>query len=409
MPQWRRNLYVLFVVQLFSTAGFSLVFPFLPLYVKEIGIATGGSIEFWSGMVFSSQAATMMIAAPIWGAVADRYGRKLMLLRATLAGAVILAAMGFVQNAEQLTALRAVQGLLTGVVAAANALVAASAPRERSGESLGMLQMARWTGIALGPLIGGVIGDAFGFRESFWMTGIMLGLAGIAVLFWVQEDFTPVPRAERPSVLASFAGLVKAPGMARLYGITFLNSLGFSVVLPIAPLFVLTLMPNSTAIATITGLMIGLRAFTGATSAVWFGKLGDRIGHAPIMLAASLAAILCYLPQPFVTAAWQLVLLQALSGFATGGVVPALGALMNLWSPAGNQGATYGVENSVNASARSVAPMVGAAVAVWFGQRGVFAAATLSYVAVALIAFRVWRSQQAEAGSGMEVGVSAAD
>ena len=256
MPQWRRNLYVLFMVQLISTAGFSLVFPFLPLYVKEVGIATGGSVEFWAGMVFSSQAATMMIAAPIWGAVADRYGRKLMLLRATLAGAVILAAMGFVQNAEQLVALRAIQGMLTGVVAAANALVAASAPREKSGESLGLLQMARWTGIALGPLIGGVIGDAFGFRESFWITGILLALAGFAVLFWVHEEFVPVPKAQRPSMIASFSGLLKAPGMGKLYAITFLNSLGFAVILPIAPLFVLTLMPNSGAIATVTGLSL---------------------------------------------------------------------------------------------------------------------------------------------------------
>ncbi len=390
MPQWRRNLYILFFVQLISTAGFSLVFPFLPLYVKEVGIATGGSVEFWAGMVFSSQAATMMIAAPIWGAVADRYGRKLMLLRATLAGAVILAAMGFVQNAEQLVALRAIQGTLTGVVAAANALVAASAPREKSGESLGLLQMARWTGIALGPLIGGVIGDAFGFRESFWITGILLALAGFAVLFWVHEDFVPVPKLERPTMRASFSALLKAPGMATLYAITFLNSLGFAVILPIAPLFMLTLLPNSGAIATITGLMIGLRAFSGATSAVWFGKLGDRIGHPPVMAAAALLAIVFYLPQPFVTAAWQLVALQALSGFATGGLIPALAALMNLWAPQGNQGATFGVENSVNASARSVAPMVGAAVAVWFGQRGVFAAATVSYVAVAGFAVWVW-------------------
>ncbi|MBP7961646.1 MAG: MFS transporter [Caldilineaceae bacterium] len=403
MPQWRRNLYVLFMVQLISTAGFSLVFPFLPLYVKEVGIATGGSVEFWAGLVFSSQAATMMIAAPIWGAVADRYGRKLMLLRATLAGAVILAAMGFVQNAEQLVALRAIQGMLTGVVAAANALVAASAPREKSGESLGLLQMARWTGIALGPLIGGVIGDAFGFRESFWITGILLALAGFAVLFWVHEDFVPVPKLERQSMRSSFTTLLKAPGMAKLYSITFLNSLGFAVILPIAPLFVLTLLPNSSAIATITGLMIGLRAFSGATSAVWFGKLGDRIGHPPVMAGAALLAILFYLPQPFVTAAWQLVLLQGLSGFATGGLIPALAALMNLWAPQGNQGATFGVENSVNASARSIAPMIGAAVAVWFGQRGVFAAATVSYVAVAVIAVWVWRTERV----GVRVGVAA--
>ena len=125
MPLWRRNLYILTVVQLLSTAGFSLVFPFMPLYVQEVGIATGGSVEFWTGLVFSSQAVTMMIAAPIWGAYADRYGRKVMLVRATLGGAVLLVLMGLVQNAEQLVILRTIQGFVTGVVPAASALVAA--------------------------------------------------------------------------------------------------------------------------------------------------------------------------------------------------------------------------------------------------------------------------------------------
>jgi DHA1 family multidrug resistance protein-like MFS transporter len=102
IPQWRRNLYVLFVVQILTTAGFSLVFPFLPLYIKELGVATGGSLEFWAGLVFSGQALTMMITSPLWGVVADRHGRKPMLLRATIGGAVLLTLMGFAQNAEQL-------------------------------------------------------------------------------------------------------------------------------------------------------------------------------------------------------------------------------------------------------------------------------------------------------------------
>lgn len=385
MPPWRRNLYVLIGVQLMSTAGFSLVFPFLPLYVKEIGVATGGSIEFWAGLVFSSQAVTMMITAPIWGTVADRYGRKLMLLRATLVGAVLLALMGFVQNAEQLVVLRTIQGMVTGVVAASNALVAASAPKAKSGEALGMLAMARWTGVAIGPLIGGVLGDAFGFRESFWITGVMLGLAGLAVYFWVDEQFTPVAKENRPSFLASYKVLLQAPGMVKLYSLTFLNSLGFSLVLPIAALYVASLMANPTGVATVTGLMIGVRALTGAGSAAWLGKLGDRIGHGRILIVSAVIAGLFYLPQAFVTAAWQLVALQALSGFATGGVIPALGALMNLWTVEGSQGATYGLENSVNASARAVAPMLGAAIAFSFGMGGAYFATGLVYFAIAIV------------------------
>lgn len=115
------------MVQLLSTAGFALVFPFMPLYVQEIGIATRGSVAFWSGLAFSSQAFTMMLSAPIWGAYADRHGRKVMLVRATFGGAILLVLMGLVQNAEQLVILRTIQGFVTGTVPAASALVAASA------------------------------------------------------------------------------------------------------------------------------------------------------------------------------------------------------------------------------------------------------------------------------------------
>src|SRR5690606_15645369 len=131
----------------------------------------------------------MMVASPIWGAIADRYGRKVMLVRATVGGAILSGLMGFAQNAEQLVLLRTLQGLVTGVVAAASALAVSVAPRERSGEALGLLQMARSVGVAAGPVIGGVLGDAFGFRESFWITGTLLGLSGVGAMIWVHEDF----------------------------------------------------------------------------------------------------------------------------------------------------------------------------------------------------------------------------
>ena len=239
--------------------------------MKEIGIATRGSVELWAGLVFSSQAVTMMISAPIWGTLADRYGRKLMLARATLGGAVLLGLMGFAQNAEQLVLLRTIQGLVTGVVAAANALVAASTPKEHIGSAMGMLQMARWAGIAVGPVIGGLLGDAFGFRESFWITAVLLGAAGVAALLWVHEDFEPVTVAERVGFLESYRALLIAPGMVGLYALTFLRSLGSTIILPIVSLFVVNLMGTDNGAAAITGLLIGAAAFTGAISSVFWG------------------------------------------------------------------------------------------------------------------------------------------
>lgn len=401
MPRWRRNLYILTVVQLLSTAGFSLVFPFMPLYVQEVGIATRGSVEFWSGLSFSSQAFTMMLAAPIWGAYADRYGRKVMLVRATFGGAILLVLMGLVQNAEQLVILRTIQGFVTGVVPAVNALVAASAPRERIGESLGLLNTSRAAGVAIGPVIGGILGDAFGFRESFWITGALLAISGIAALFWVHEEFVPVKNAKRVGFFDAYKVILKLPGMTGLYGLNFLRSLAQTMIFPMIALFVAQLLGVTEGAASITGLIIGLASFTAAASGVYLGKLGDRIGHTKILLVSAAAAALLYAPQPFVTHVWQLVVLQALQGFAAGGLIPSLSSLMNLWAPAGSQGAIYGMDTSVNAGARSLAPMIGAAVAVWFGLRGVFGATTFVYLGIVLLALYVLR-RRAEAQIPLE-------
>jgi DHA1 family multidrug resistance protein-like MFS transporter len=347
-------------------------------------------------MVFSAQAATMMIASPIWGSIADRRGRKLMLERATLGAAVLLALMGFAQNAEQLVILRAIQGLVSGVVSAANALVAASTPKEHSGEALGLLQMSRWVGVSAGPLLGGLLGEAFGFRESFWITGGCLALAGLAAVYWVKEDFTPQPEKQRSSFWASYRALFTAPGMVGLYSLTFLRSLGATLTLPIASLFVVSLLGSEQGAAWTTGLIIGATSFSSALSAAWLGHLGDRHGHGRVLIGAALAAALLFIPQAWVTTAWQLGLLQALSGLAVGGLLPSTAALMNLWAPAGNQGATYGLDNSLQAAARTVAPMIGAAIAVWFGLRGVYAGAAVMYVVLAGVAWRVVRGARGQ-------------
>ncbi|HIJ57306.1 MAG TPA: MFS transporter [Deltaproteobacteria bacterium] len=394
MVLWRRNLYILFGVQFLALAGFSIVMPFLPLYIKEIGIASGGSIEFWSGLVFSSQALAMMISAPIWGVIADRYGRKPMLVRASLGGAILLAAMGFAQSAEQLTLLRFLQGFVTGTVPAANALVAATAPKERTGEALGMIQMGVWTGIAIGPLIGGVIGDTLGFRECFWITASLLTMSGFAVIFWVHEEFEPVKKSERPKLLAGFQSLLKASGMIPLYTGAFLQSLGRTLVFPIAALFVMELMGPVPGVATVTGIALGSRAVTGSLSAIWLGKLGDRIGHGKTLFGAFIAGMICYIPQPFVTDAWQLVILQALTGLADGGILTGIGSLMNLRAPSGTQGATFGLYASVNSAGRCVAPMLAAGLAIWFGLRSVFGATAVIYAIAALLALYIKRSDE---------------
>lgn len=385
---WHRTLYVMFVVQLSAAIGFSTIFPFLPLYVQSLDSSLGLSVEFLAGLVFSAQAATMMIASPVWGAFADRHGRKLMVQRATFGGAVLVALMGFVTSAEQLIILRAIQGVVTGVVSAVNALVAASAPRERTGYAMGVIQVGLGSGVALGPLIGGVLADAFGYRMAFVITGLLLLVAGLLVSVGVEEQLSADIRQEhrQRSFVADWRNILTATGVPQTYGLTFISTLCRVMLIPIAPLFILTLLPESASVNTFTGLVIGVSAGAGTVAAIFLGRLGDRVGHQKILTLSALAAGLLFLPQTLVTSAWQLLLLQSLSGAAAGGMLPTLGALLARYTRPGDEGSAYGIENSLRAASRAVAPLIGAAIATWFSLRLTFAATGILFLVVAGLA-----------------------
>jgi DHA1 family multidrug resistance protein-like MFS transporter len=389
-PHWQRTLYILFIAQVFTAVGFSSIFPFLPLYVKELGAATDLSIEFLAGAVFSSQAVTMMLASPFWGTLADRYGRKLMVERSMFGGAIILLMMAFVANAEQLVLLRAIQGFITGTVAAANALIAAVAPRDRTGYAMGLLQVGMGTGVALGPLIGGAIADAYGYNAAFYITAALLFIAGIFVVFGVEEKF------EKPAAQATQTGgfmrewkhVLSAPGILTVYAMRFISQLGNMLIVPIAPLFIQTLLTDSSRLNTFTGLVVGASSATTTISAVYFGKLGDRVGHKRVVVVSAVCAMGLYLLHNLVNAGWQLLVLQALVGVALGGIIPSLSALLATITHSGEAGAVYGLDNSINAAGRSIAPMLGSGIAYWFTLRTTFTATAILFLITALIGLR---------------------
>ena len=386
---WQRTLAIMFVAQLLTAVGFSVIFPFLPLFVTELGSRTALSVEFLAGAVFSAQAITMMIASPFWGAVADRYGRKLMVQRAMFGGAVIMLMMAFVRSGEELVLLRALQGTVTGTVAAANALVASVAPRHRTGYAMGLLQMGQTTGIAIGPLIGGLLADAFGYRQTFILTSVLLLTGGILVFFGVQENFAHQSKSAtvKRSFWADWQHVFQADGVILAYSLRFLANLGRVMLVPFAPLFIATLLIDSSRLNTFTGLVIGVSAGAGTITAVYLGRLGDRIGHGRVLKWSALAAGLFFLPQSLVTEAWQLLILQVLTGAAAGGIIPTLSALLARFTEPGEEGSVYGIDNSIVAGARAMAPLIGSAIAFWFDLRATFVATAVVFLLVALLAF----------------------
>jgi len=392
MEPWKRTLYILVFVQLVSAIGFSSIFPFLTLYVEDLGSTSGLSTELLAGLVFSSAAITMMLTAPVWGALADRYGRKPMVVRATLGAAVVTALMAYAQSAEQLVLLRAAQGAVAGVVSAITALIASMVPRERAGYALGLLQVGLWGGNSIGPLIGGVAADAFGYNAAFFVTAALLASAGLVTWRAVDEHFVPLPAAvagRRPSFWQAWRHVVSMPGVSATYIARFLNELARSVLMPFIPLIVAELMAGEEGIATITGVITALAAVAGTVAAIYLGRLGDRIGHKRVLIGSAAAAALFYLPQRMVGEVWQLVALQALTGFCAGGLMPTLSALLATFTEPGEEGAVYGLEAAIMSAARAAAPLAGAALVGWLGLRSLFTTAGLLYVLLTIVAWRL--------------------
>jgi DHA1 family multidrug resistance protein-like MFS transporter len=385
--EWQRTLIIVFIAQVVTAIGFSSIFPFLPLYVESLGSSTNLSIEFLAGLVFSAQALTMMIASPFWGALADRVGRKPMVERAMFGGAAIILIMAFVQNAEQLVALRTLQGAITGVVAASNALVASTTPRDRTGFAMGLLLVSMGTGVALGPLIGGSIADALGYSAAFFITAALLFIAGILVHFGIEEKFVPPDLGEEKSFrfFKGWREIFSTTGVPRTYGLSFLYMLGRMMVVPIAPLFIASLMEEDALLNTFTGLVIGASAATITISAAILGRLGDKTGHRRIVGVSAALAALLYFAQSFVNAPWQMLVLQALVGVFLGGITPAISALLARYTRQGEEGAVYGLNNSIQSAGRMLAPLLGASVAAWFDLRAAFIATAIVFVLIAIL------------------------
>ena len=384
---WKRTLYIIVFAQMMSAVGFSSIFPFLPLYVDALGARSGLSVELLSGLVFSAQAFTMMLASPVWGALADRHGRKIMVERAMFGGAILLFLMALARSAEELVLLRALQGVVTGTVAASNALVASQVPRLRAGYAMGLLQVGQGIGIALGPILGGLVADRFGYGAAFYVTAALLLLGGILVLLFVDEGHVPLSlHNQQLGLFARWRQVAAAPGVAAAYGMRFISQLGRMMIVPIMPLFLQSLLADTSYLNAFTGLVVGVASFTTTASAAFLGNLGDRIGHRRVILIAAFLAALFYLPQTWATAGWHLLLFQALVGLALGGVTPILSSLLASYTAPGDEGVAYGLDNAVNAGSRVVAPMLGASVALLFGLRATFLATALAFLFTTLIA-----------------------
>lgn len=387
---WKRNLAVIWVGELLALSGFSLVMPFLPYYIQELGVRNPRQVALWTGMLTSAHAVAMTVASPFWGNLADRYGRKLMVERAMFGGAFVLALMGFAQNVSQLLVLRLLQGALTGTVVAATTLVASSVPRERVGSALGFLQMAIYLGASLGPALGGVLADTIGYRPAFWVTAGLLFIAGVSVHLLVHEVFQPQPRVAggQGGGWKTSVGSLWKPALVSMLLVRALSRIGLRTVDPMLPLFVQELQKGGAGVASATGVVVGAAAAAGAVGAVLWGRVGDRLGHRRVLAACIGLSALLYLPQFFAQNVGQILVFQVLTGLVNGGLLTSITSLLAQISPEGREGLVYGLDSSATSVANFLGPMLGAGVVAWWGVRSIFLAAAGAMGVLA--AFVLW-------------------
>lgn len=302
----------------------------------------------------------MMIASPIWGAIADRYGRKPMVERALFGGAIIVLLMGLARNAEELVVLRTIQGLVSGVVSAASSMVVSVTPKARIGYAMGAMQTASLLGVSIGPILGGVLEYQFGARLSFIITGVLLFAGGFIVLFGVKENFTPVSKKERPkgNLLVQWMLLFSMPKVSMAYILRFLAWLARNMMVPFMPLFIITLMPDPSLASVYTGVTIAIASVAGAASGFMLGRIGDRIGHEKVLIVAAFLTAVLHIPMAFAGTLWSFILFNTLVGYTVGGVLPMISSLLAKSTTPEQAGQVYGLDNSVTAAARAIAPMV---------------------------------------------------
>jgi MFS family permease len=383
-PYWRRNLYVCLFGSFVNMAGMTILLPFLPNYIRDLGVSDETAVVFWSAAAFSASFIAAGLVSPIWGYLADLYGRKPMLIRACLGMTIAISAMGMARNVYELVALRALAGFLGGYTSGCVILVASQTPKNRSAWALGKLSIGSLSGSLTGPLIGGVLPRLMGLRETFWMTGATIFVAFLLTAFVIREDRSLRPKRENGR-LPPLGRLVKdwRPILLMLASACLLLVANMSIE-PIVTLYVGQIARPGDDVVLYAGAAMSAGAFAAIIAAPTIGRLADRHGHWRLVALSFAAAGALLVPQAFVEAPWQLVALRFLMGLSLAGLMPAITALIRRSAPDAAIGRILGLSQSAQYFGQIAGPFAGAAVAARFGMRSVFLATALALLATAV-------------------------
>ncbi len=382
---WRKNLYIIWSAQLIAMVGMSMVIPFLPLYVKDLGVTDITEVKRWSGLVVSGVFITAFIATPVWGWLGDRIGKKKMVLRAIFGLAVSQLLIGFSQDVVQLFIFRMVQGALSGFIAAALALVSSNTPKEKSGYAIGFLASSTAAGNLLGPFIGGLLADAFGYSSVFFITSGICAISGILVFVFVKE--INGTRNKESVIWDNYMFVFKNTRIKYAMLLLIISAAAISMIQPLFALFIERNLGTSVYLATITGSIFGVVGLFQVISSSFWGKLNDKREIRKNLAWAMVGAGAGYALHVITTGVWELIPIRALLGLCIGGVMPSLFSFINKCIPDHRKGGVMGIASSFTMFGNLIGPISSGYIASFTSINFVFILSGMILVSASFLAY----------------------
>jgi MFS family permease len=373
-PHWQRNLYVCLFGSFTTIVAMTLLLPFLPLYVHQLGVTSTGAAVQWSGVAFGATFLAAALVSPLWGKMADRYGRKLILIRASLGMAIVMSLLGLAQNVWQLVGLRFLAGLVGGYASGATVLIATQTPRARTGWALGTLASGVMAGNLVGPLVGGALPPLIGIRNTFFIAGSMIFCAFIATTLLLKEQ--PVDRskvrAHKAGHTTGWASVPRLrPVIAMLITAALLMFANMSIE-PIITVYVGQLVHDPARVTLVSGFVMSASALGSVLAASRVGRIADWIGAQKVIIACLALCAVLLIPQAFVTNGVQLVVLRFLMGLALAGLLPSITSVVRHNVPDRSAGYILGYATSAQYAGQVTGPLAGGYVGAHSGMQAVF-------------------------------------
>ena len=373
MP-WVVTLTILVASAFLMDMSFTMITPFLPVYLSsELG-AKASEVDMWSGAVFAVTFFVSGLLGPVWGVLADRKSRKLMALRASIGLTISYALCGIVQTPMQLFAARFFQGLCAGLYPALLALLAASIPARKTGLSMGLMQGGMTVGAVVGPFVGGVLADYFGMRESFFVASVALGLISLLIGFCIKEK----PRTIKVTSRNWFDwSVIRQPAIFKmLMACAVIHASLFSAQ-PILPLYIAQLQGSMDNIMMLSGTIFSVCAISIMIASPILGAAGQKFGFLKVLSCSLFFAGLLISAQvlgrtPFEFGVWRFI-----AGFAIAGLIPLVNSIISTECPPDKKGEVFRFNFLTGHAGMALGPFAAGALSGWFGYQAVIVASGL--------------------------------